>query len=70
MSNAILRLPETIKKTGLSRSTIYLRIKSNSFPEPVNLGERSIGFIESEIDDWIEQRMLDRDHTKSKRASS
>ena len=54
MANTILRLPETIKRTGKSRSSIYLDIKSGTFPQPIKLGVRSIGFVESEIDDWIE----------------
>jgi len=59
MSKTILRFPKTIKKVGLSKSTIYLKIKNNQFPKPILLGNggRSVGFIESEIDDWIQQRI-------------
>ena len=58
MSESFLRLPEVQKRTGLSRSTIYERLKSNSFPNPVSLGgARAIGFVESEIEEWIQNRI-------------
>ncbi|MCK5295366.1 MAG: AlpA family transcriptional regulator [Alphaproteobacteria bacterium] len=53
----ILRLPEVIKTTGLSRSTIYSHIKKELFPKHINLGARCVGWIESEIDDWIQSRI-------------
>ena len=57
MATAILRLPAVKQRTGLSRSTIYLRISEDSFPKPVSLGGRAVGWIESEIDDWLEQQI-------------
>ena len=55
MSDVILRLPAVIAKTGLRRSAIYIRIKQGEF-RPVHLGPRAIGFLESEIDEWIATR--------------
>ena len=55
--HTILRLPEVKARTGLSRSTIYLRIAEGKFPPPINLGERSVGWVESEIDAWISKRI-------------
>ena len=57
MAHTILRLPDVVKVTGLSRSTIYLRIKQNRFPKQISLGGRAIGFVESEINDWIHQQI-------------
>lgn len=58
MAYSILRLPEVIRKTGLSRSTIYERVKKDpSFPQPISLGSRAIGFIDAEVDQWIESRI-------------
>jgi prophage regulatory protein len=57
MSNTILRLPEVKQRTGLSRSTIYLRISSKQFPAPISLGGRSVGWLESDIDRWIISRI-------------
>jgi prophage regulatory protein len=55
----ILRLPEVKSQTGLSRSSIYLRIADGRFPEQINLGGRAIGFLESDIQNWIKQRLDD-----------
>jgi len=57
MATAILRLPSVKARTGLSRSTIYLRISEDSFPRPISLGGRAVGWIESEIDEWLEQQI-------------
>lgn len=56
MSQKILRLPEVKSRTGLSRSTIYLRISKGTFPRARSLGARAVGWYESEITAWIEQR--------------
>lgn len=57
MLHTILRLPEVKKGTGLSRSTIYLRISKNEFPRPISLGGRSVGWLEKDIDAWIAERV-------------
>lgn len=53
----ILRLQAVIEKTGLSRSCIYDYIQKNRFPKPISIGDRSVGWVESEIDHWINQRI-------------
>ncbi len=45
-----LRLPEVIIRTGKSRSTIWKAIKDGTFPKPIKLGPRAVGWIESEIE--------------------
>jgi prophage regulatory protein len=57
----ILRLKDVIDQTGLARSTIYKYIEANSFPKPVSLGGRSVGWVESEIEEWIANKIKDRD---------
>ncbi len=57
MTNTILRLPAVLNRTGLSRSTVYLMISRDEFPKPVSLGERAVGWIESEINQWLEDRI-------------
>ncbi|MCG3884713.1 AlpA family transcriptional regulator [Photobacterium leiognathi] len=54
MSHKIIRLPEVIKMTGLSRSTIYLRMSKDDFPHTISLGERAVGWLESDVDQWLE----------------
>jgi len=57
MATTILRLPAVKARTGLSRSTIYLRIAEGSFPKPVSLGGRAVGWIEAEVNDWLKQQI-------------
>ena len=57
MATAILRLPAVKARTGLSRSTIYLRVSENSFPKPISLGGRAVGWIEAEINDWLDRQI-------------
>ena len=57
MATIILRLPTVKKRTGLSRSTIYLRMSQGTFPKPISLGGRAIGWLENEIDEWIVERI-------------
>ena len=61
----ILRLPAVIDKTGLSRATIYLKISKKTFPSPISLGERSVGWLESEVEAWI-QRQIDNSRSASR----
>jgi len=64
MTHNILRLPAVKARTGLSRSTIYLRISEGNFPKSVSLGGRSVGWIENEVQSWIEQQIqLSRQET-------
>jgi prophage regulatory protein len=53
----ILRLKEVIKRTGLSRSTIYHLISEGQFPSPTRLTKRCIGWAEDVIHDWIVKRL-------------
>lgn len=54
---AILRLSRVRAHTGLSRSSIYLRMSEGRFPRPVSLGGRAVGWLQSEIEEWINQRV-------------
>lgn len=48
-----LRLPQVKVRTGLSRSSLYAKISRGEFPPPINLGARAVGWLESEVDEWI-----------------
>ena len=54
MSKKFIRLPEVKSKTGLSRSSIYLRMSNGEFPQSISLGGRAIGWLESDINEWLE----------------
>lgn len=58
MPTKVLRLPEVKARTGLSRSSIYLRISQSRFPKPISLGGRAVGWLESEIEDWLEEKII------------
>jgi len=53
----ILRLRAVLARTGLTRSMAYALLKEGRFPKPINLGTRAVGWLESEIDGWIAERV-------------
>ncbi|MBI3918308.1 MAG: AlpA family transcriptional regulator [Betaproteobacteria bacterium] len=62
---SILRRKQVEARTGLARSTIYHHIKAGTFPRPVPLGPRAVGWLESDVSNWIAERVaLARDNTK------
>ncbi|MGS0681829.1 helix-turn-helix transcriptional regulator [Shewanella sp. 30m-9] len=57
MFQKVMRLPEVIAKVGLSRSTIYLRISKGRFPASISIGDRAVGWLESDIEQWLDDRI-------------
>ncbi len=62
----ILRRKQVEARTGLARSTIYAKTRYDpanphaydpGFPQPISLGARAVGWVESEIDEWIRDRI-------------
>lgn len=53
----ILRLKAVQDSTGLSRSTIYLMMRAGVFPKSISLGLRSVGWLEADIQSWIDSRV-------------
>jgi len=53
----MLRLKEVTKRTGLSKNTIYDRIRKREFPAQIDLGGNCVAWSEDEIDCWIRSRM-------------
>ena len=60
----IIRLKEVIDSTGLSRSTLYKYIGEGTFPKPVSLGDRCVGWVDNEVHDWILARIEERDQAE------
>ena len=56
---SILRRPQVEAKTGLSRSSIYAQMKKGHFPKPIKLGPRSVGWVDSSINAWIQAKIDD-----------
>ncbi len=63
MTERILRRPAVENMTGLSRSTIYVQMAGGQFPRPVRLGKRAVGWRESAIAQWLENRPTGADQT-------
>ncbi|WP_099350727.1 helix-turn-helix transcriptional regulator [Erwinia amylovora] len=59
MSQSFIRFPEVQKRSGYGKAWIYKLIAQGRFPQPIKIGSRSIAFIESEIDEWINQRIAE-----------
>ncbi len=59
----VLRLREVEERTGLRRASIYRRARATppTFPKPIRLGQNSSGWIESEVDAWLTERISARD---------
>jgi prophage regulatory protein len=57
MSQQIRKLLEVKNTTGLSGSSIYRMASAGTFPKPIKLGERSSGWIDSEIKQWLDDRI-------------
>jgi len=58
-----IRLPEVIARTGLKRSSIYAAVQAGTFPTQIPLGERAVGWDESEVSNWIENRIAEARHS-------
>lgn len=56
----LLRLPQVMDVVGLSRSTIYALQEEGRFPKAVKLSTRAIGWVESEIQAWLAERIRQR----------
>jgi prophage regulatory protein len=54
---SFLRLPDVKLMSGLSKSSIYALIRSNSFPAPVQLGPRTVAWVRSEVQQWAAKRV-------------
>lgn len=59
----LIKLKEVIEKTSLGRSTIYEFMTKGTFPKQVSLGAKSVAWLESEVDDWIMERIGQRDNS-------
>lgn len=53
----ILRRKQVEAMTGLRRSSIYAKMSDGTFPKAIKLSERSVGWVEAEIQDWLNNRI-------------
>jgi len=57
----LLRRAAVLERTGLPRSSLYDEMARGTFPRPVNISDRAVGWIEDEIDSWLAARIAERD---------
>ena len=57
----LIKLHAVMAKTSISRSHIYALIEKGEFPKQVPLSERSVAWLETEVNDWIDTRIAARD---------
>jgi len=63
MIKKMYRLTEVMNMTGLSRSSIYLRVSTDEFPKPIKIGRRAIGWPEESIVAWQAKMMEAQDES-------
>ena len=56
MESQILRCPDVVKLTGLSKATIYRMMKTGEFPAPVRLGARAVGWRTEDLQHFLDTR--------------
>jgi prophage regulatory protein len=57
----ILRRDQVVDRVGLSRAQIYALMEQGKFPKQIPLGANSVGWIEAEVNEWLRQRIAERD---------
>lgn len=57
MSKRLIRLSEVLRRTGYSKAWVYRLMADQRFPASIKIGPRAIAFIESEVDEWINERI-------------
>jgi prophage regulatory protein len=61
MNPEVIRLPEALKRTGVSRSTWLAGCKAGRYPRPIKLSERAVGWLASDIERFLAERVAARD---------
>ena len=61
LNSKFLRLPQVIDRTGYRKTAIYERFQQGDFPRPVKLGPRAVGWLDSEVEEWMRSRLKARD---------
>lgn len=57
-NECILRLRDVVSRTGRARSTLYSDIAAGEFPAPIQIGARAVGWLETEVTSWLQERIV------------
>lgn len=66
----LIRLEQVSDKTGLGRSSVYKYMALGTFPKPVPLGDRAVGWVSDEVDAWVQARINERDAKAAKKGNN
>ncbi|MCP5191188.1 MAG: AlpA family transcriptional regulator [Pseudomonadales bacterium] len=61
----LLRRPEVLARIGVKTSALYEMVAKGAFPQPVPIGARSVAWVESEVNSWVQARIAARDTRKA-----
>jgi len=56
-NDRVLRWPEVKHRVGICRSHVHYLVTQGKFPAPIKLSERASGWLEHEINEWLENRV-------------
>lgn len=65
MPQNLLRLPAVLQRVGLSRSSLYSLVSTGEFPRSIRIGKRSVAWLETDISDWIDERVTESRSSQS-----
>lgn len=66
----IIGTQETMRRTGRSRAWLWRHAKSGAFPAPVQISARAIGWIEDQVEAWIESRPVASAYVEQKKSEA
>ncbi|MFV0508307.1 MAG: helix-turn-helix transcriptional regulator [Shewanella algae] len=58
----LIRMSEVIQRIGLCKASVYNRIASGTFPKPISIGGGRVAWLESDVDQWISERLAAAGH--------
>ena len=67
INDRFLRIDEVTQLTGLARTTIYDKARANTFPQPVDLGGNKKAWLESEVRNWMQERINQRNQKQQQK---
>ncbi len=70
VATRVLRYPEVVARTGLSRTSIWRREHEGNFPPRRDLGPNAVGWLQSEVEDWIAGRAVRRAQPRAVRSKA
>lgn len=53
----VLRMKQVVERTGICRAMVYRLQRLGQFPQSIKLSERATGWLEHDVDAWIESRI-------------